>query len=152
MCDYSLHVVKSRDAKKGDKVVTSKFPGTLTRGLACVHDRSTAVCLLPGTELSFDRQIEISSWLFFNHKTKCTTARFRKLNEEDSDQHHDALELADGQIVYVTELAPGQFATVLVLPVHSTSREESSQVNQCSEKPASVFQVQQDVAKHVDEI
>jgi hypothetical protein len=47
MCDYSLHYVKSRPAKVGDKLTTRDF-GTGTRGFAASEDVSMAVCLLPG--------------------------------------------------------------------------------------------------------
>jgi hypothetical protein len=50
MCDYSLHSVKSRPAKVGDKLTTRNF-NTGTRGFAAPEDASTAVCVLPGTEL-----------------------------------------------------------------------------------------------------
>src|SRR6478672_617246 len=52
MCDYSLHYIKSRPAKVGDKLTTRDF-GTGTRGFAAPGDASVAVCVLPGTELSF---------------------------------------------------------------------------------------------------
>ncbi len=45
MCDYSLHSVRSRPAKVGDKLVTKDF-GTGTRGFASVADLTTAVCVL----------------------------------------------------------------------------------------------------------
>ena len=32
MCDYSLELVASRPAKVGDKLVSSSFPHTITRG------------------------------------------------------------------------------------------------------------------------
>ena len=51
MCDYSLHNVKSRPAKVGDKLTTHNF-NTGTRGFAAPEDASTAVCVLPGTELA----------------------------------------------------------------------------------------------------
>ena len=54
MCDYSLHNVKSRPAKVGDKLSTRDF-GTGTRGFAASEDVNVAVCVLPGTELSFCR-------------------------------------------------------------------------------------------------
>ncbi len=54
MCDYSLHHVKSRPAKVGDKLTTRNF-GTGTRGFAAPEDVTTAVCVLPGTELAFAR-------------------------------------------------------------------------------------------------
>ena len=56
MCDYSLMHVKSRPASVGDKLRTSNF-GTGTRGFAAPEDPTTAVCVLPGTELAFDREI-----------------------------------------------------------------------------------------------
>ena len=56
MCDYSLHNVKSRPAKIGDKLTTRNF-GTGTRGFAASEDRSVAVCVLPGAELSFSREV-----------------------------------------------------------------------------------------------
>ena len=58
MCDYSLQAVKSRPAAIGDKLITHNF-GHGTRGFAVVGDTSTAVCVLPGTELAFDSQITI---------------------------------------------------------------------------------------------
>ena len=56
MCDYSLHSVKSRPAKVGDKLTTHNF-GTGTRGFAAAEDMNMAVCVLPGTELSFAGEI-----------------------------------------------------------------------------------------------
>ena len=48
MCDYSLHLVASRPAKVGDKLVTTAFNNSLTRGFAAVGEPHVAVCLLPG--------------------------------------------------------------------------------------------------------
>src|SRR5436305_14726915 len=56
MCDYSLHHVKSRPAKVGDKLRTVNF-NTGTRGFASPDDRTTAVCVLPGTELAFSEEL-----------------------------------------------------------------------------------------------
>ena len=56
MCDYSLHSVKSRPAKVGDKLTTCNF-GTGTRGFAASEDMNVAVCVLPGTELSFAEEV-----------------------------------------------------------------------------------------------
>jgi hypothetical protein len=44
-------------------------------------------------------------------------ARFRQINIGQSHHHHDALEFSNGEIVLVTDLKPGQRATVLQLPV-----------------------------------
>jgi hypothetical protein len=57
MCDYSLHNVASRPAKVGDKLVTTKFD-FLTRGFAAIGEPNVAVCLLPGTEVAFDCEVE----------------------------------------------------------------------------------------------
>src|ERR1700683_1612902 len=58
MCDYSLHHVATRPAKIDDRLVTTKFRNSLTRGFAAVGDTGVAVCLMPGTELAFDRDVE----------------------------------------------------------------------------------------------
>src|SRR5262249_40531099 len=52
-------------------------------------------------------------------------ARFRQLNADKPNVHHDALEFPDGEIVLVTRLCEGQHATVLQLPAspHSVNRE-----------------------------
>jgi hypothetical protein len=43
-------------------------------------------------------------------------ARFRQINLNKPNQHHDALEFSNGTIVLDTQLAAGQRATVLQLP------------------------------------
>jgi hypothetical protein len=48
MCDYSLHLVTSRPAKVGDKLVSTKFTNSSTRGFAAIGEPNVAVCLLPG--------------------------------------------------------------------------------------------------------
>ena len=69
MCDYSLHNVKSRPAKVGDKLTTRNF-NTGTRGFAAPEDASTAVCVLPGTELAFARAVRCSPRGLFGWKMK----------------------------------------------------------------------------------
>ena len=56
MCDYSLNLVASRPAKAGDKLETASFCGTTTRGFAAVDEPNVAVCLLPGTEIAFEKE------------------------------------------------------------------------------------------------
>ena len=56
MCDYSLFNVKSRPANVGDKLTIRDF-GTGTRGFAASEDASVAVCVRPGTELSFAGEV-----------------------------------------------------------------------------------------------
>ena len=118
MCDFSLQSVKSRPAKVGDKLTTRNF-GTGTRGFAASEDPNVAVCVLPGTELSFSSEItcQTTGLLPWRNKVmKHTTAIFRQVNKQRLVAHHDALEFADGQIVLLTLLAEGQQATVLQLP------------------------------------
>src|SRR5205823_12520074 len=57
MCDYSLRSVKSRPAEVSDKLTTHNF-GTGTRGFAASEDMNVAVCVLPGTELSFAEEVK----------------------------------------------------------------------------------------------
>jgi len=56
MCDFSLQSVRSRPAKVGDKLVTRDFR-TGTRGFAAADDPELAVCVKPGTELAFTREV-----------------------------------------------------------------------------------------------
>jgi hypothetical protein len=119
MCDYSLHHVASRPAEVGDKLVTTRFDQTLTRGFAAVGEPGVAVCLLPGTEIAFDDNVEydriFGRGILPTRKTGQRLARFRRINLEFS-VHHDALEFPDGKIVLLTTLCLGQQATVLQLP------------------------------------
>jgi len=119
MCDYSLQHVRSRPAKVADKLVTHNF-GTGTRGFCSPDDRNTAVCLIPGTELAFERPIEA------NIPTEAhRTAIFRQVDKTVPYRHHDALELPGGQIVLLTQLGEGQVATVLQLPAQPRTHEEA---------------------------
>jgi hypothetical protein len=123
MCDYSLHAVASRPAKVGDKLVTTHFPNTITRGFCDPRQPRIAVCLLPGTELAFDeKEVERKAWFAFlpARKLPHKVARFRQVNPNQQTMHHDALEFPDGKIVLITDLREGQHATVLQLP--STGR------------------------------
>jgi len=118
MCDFSLHSIKSRPAKVGDKLATRDF-GTGTRGFAASEDATMAVCVLPGTELAFAHEIKRLSarlWPWHDNVIKHKTAIFRQINKEKVAAHHDALEFPDGQIVLLTFLREGQQATVLQLP------------------------------------
>jgi hypothetical protein len=112
MCDYSLELIRSRPAKAGDKLASTSFPNTPTRGFAAADDRSVAVCLLPGTELSFEKEIRCEGVIFSwtpGHKV----AKFQQVNKGKRHVHRDALEFPDGKIVLLTQLREGQYATVL---------------------------------------
>lgn len=126
MCDYSLHGVASRPAKIGDKLTTTEFRNTLTRGFSAVGEPHVAVCLLPGTELVFDHEVQRQhAWLqtlFFGKErwnTGQKVGRFRQINMDNPGTHHDAIEFADGRTLLLTRLRPGQHATVLQLPVRA---------------------------------
>jgi hypothetical protein len=118
MCDYSLHSIKSRPGKIGDKLTVRDF-GTGTRGFAASEDATVAVCVLPGTELAFAHEVErlpTRLWPWHDGAIKHKTAIFRQINKDKVTTHHDALEFPDGQIVLLTSLSEGQQATVLQLP------------------------------------
>jgi hypothetical protein len=118
MCDYSLHLVASRPARIGDVLISTDFAKSITRGFAAVDNPDTAVCLLPGTELAFETTVtyDRAFSLFGRARVEHKVARFRQINMEDPNVHHDALEFPGGQVVLVTRLTPGQRATVLQMP------------------------------------
>jgi len=127
MCDFSLHSIKSRPAKVGDKLTTRDF-GTGTRGFAASENSSVAVCVLPGTELAFAHEVErlpTRLWPWHDGAIKDKMAIFRQINKEKVAAHHDALEFPDGQIVLLTFLCEGQQATVLQLPAEPKTVVES---------------------------
>jgi hypothetical protein len=127
MCDYSLELVASRPAKVGDRLVSTGFPRTTTRGFASVGDPNVAVCLLPGTELAFDDEVRRETGIVFSHSLGHRVARFRQINSGQSNQHRDALEFSDGKIVLLTHLCKGQRATVLQLPARAPVKIEVRQ-------------------------
>ena len=118
MCDYSLDLVVSRPAKVGDELVTTKFKNSMTRGFAAIGEPNVAVCLLPGTEVAFEKEVEYERTLSLFPKMKLgeKVAQFRQINMGKPSLHHDALEFPDGETVLLTRLSEGQHATVLQLP------------------------------------
>jgi hypothetical protein len=131
MCDYSLLNVKSRPAKIGDKLTTRNF-GTGTLGFAAAEDARIAVCVRPGTELSFASTVTClpAGMLPWRGRVKkYSTAIFRQINKQRLLAHHDALEFPDGQIVLLTHLDAGQEATVLQLPAEPKTAIEAETQN-----------------------
>jgi hypothetical protein len=123
MCDYSLHLVTTRPAKVADKLISTKFNISTTRGFAEVGEPNVAVCVRPGTEIAFEKDVECYNSECYDalavsqrHTTGQKIARFRQVNQDNPRAHHDALEFPDGQIVLLTLLCEGQRATVLQLP------------------------------------
>ena len=128
MCDYSLHNVKSRPAKVGDKLTTHHF-NTGTRGFAAPEDASTAVCVLSGTELAFAKAVRCNPRGLFGWKANVvahTTAIFQQVNKDNPRTHHDALEFPDGQTVLLTDVLEGQEATVLQLPAQPATAADAT--------------------------
>lgn len=128
MCDYSLENQISRAAEVGDKLVTSSFPMTPTRGFCAESEPGVAVCLLPGTELAFEAPVRYNGlWgamvnvvkerLGYDMAKACL-ARFRQVDLDNPHTHHDAIELADGRVIKLSLLQEGQRARVLQLPAH----------------------------------
>src|SRR5262249_58714764 len=78
-----------------------------------------AICLLPGTEVAFERDVECDGlFRFFRSRSlKQKLARFRQVNPDQPTMHHHALEFPDGEILLVTKLPEGQYAPLLPLPV-----------------------------------
>jgi hypothetical protein len=120
MCDYSLHHVASRPAKIEDKLIVTKFDNSFTRGFTAVGEPQVAVCLLPGTEVAFEENVECEPsfgiGILPNKKISQRLARFRQINMDNAVAHHDAFEFPDGQVILLTRLCEGQHATVLQLP------------------------------------
>src|SRR5215831_11013151 len=133
MCDYSLHHVASRPAKVGDKLVTTQFNHSITRGFAAVGEPNVAVCLLPGTEVAFETEVEFERGFgLFSNWTRQKrigdkVARFLQLNADKPNMHHDALEFPDGGILLVTRLCEGQHVTVLQLPASPHSAKDEAE-------------------------
>ena len=127
MCDYSLDFVASRPAKVGDKLISTRFDNSITRGFAAVGEPNVAVCVLPGTEIAFEQEVEYCHSLLPNQKIAERLARFRQINMEQASVHHDALEFPDGKIILLTRLCEGQHATVLQLPASPRATNEAEQ-------------------------
>jgi hypothetical protein len=129
MCDFSLQSTQSRPARVGDRLTTYNF-GTGTRGFAASEDPTTAVCLLPGTELAFSKEVVVpTTGLFSSGELTIgqTLAIFRQINKDQLRAHHDALEFPDGRVVLLTMLCDGQEATVLQLPAEPKTEAEAEE-------------------------
>jgi hypothetical protein len=125
MCDYSLQHVASRPAVVGETLDSTRFGESITRGFASPEQPGVAVCLLPGTELTFERDVEFDD-LFGNGRRTIAArvARFRQVDRDQRHMHHDALEFPGGEVMLVTRLVEGQRVTVLQLPVTPQTTEK----------------------------
>ena len=88
MCDYSLHNVATRPAQIEDKLITTRFSNSITRGFAAVGEPHVAVCLLPGTEIAFDKNVECQPLfdigILPSKKIGQRLARFRQTNMDNA--------------------------------------------------------------------
>jgi len=125
MCDYSLQAVASRPAKVGETLITTSFPGTSTRGFASENEAAVAVCLLPGTEVAFARDVKYDNRWIWTRTLDWRVGKFNQIAPDIHDRHHDAIEFPDGSHVLVTQLCEGQRVTVLQLPVHQGATERT---------------------------
>jgi hypothetical protein len=119
VCDYSLHETETRPAQVGDRLTTRMF-NSGTRGFCAPENKYVAVCVLPGTELSFADNVRHWRALPSTERVvKHRTAIFRKINRQNPIGHRDALEFPSGEIVLLNTLEEGQLATVLQLPAEA---------------------------------
>ena len=85
------------------------------------------MCVLPGTEIAFEQEVEYRHALLPNQKVAERLARFRQINMKQVSVHHDALEFANGKIILLARLCEGQHATVLQLPASPRATNEAEQ-------------------------
>ncbi len=86
MCDYSLEHVASREAAVADRLVSTSFSNTITRGFAAADDPHVAVCLRPGTEIAFDAPPRYHNPTTHTELVAAgTVARFRQINVIQTD-------------------------------------------------------------------
>jgi len=117
--DSAATMEQKPPAKVGDQLVTTKFGRTCTTGFCAIGQPRLAVCIKPGTELAFEREIEAESLWF----KRCAGSQLARFREDRVCVHHDALELPSGKVVLLTRLLVGQCATVLQLPVTELEKE-----------------------------
>ena len=82
MCDYSLSHVASRPARVGDILISTRFCNSITRGFAAEGEPEVAVCLLPGTEVAFEKEVRYEhGWSMFRTlRLAQKMARFRQID------------------------------------------------------------------------
>jgi len=134
MCDYSLHAIASRPAEIAETLVSTGFRGSSTVGFANPKEKDVAVCLLPGTELAFEKNVKYRRSWYRSHTVPCSVAQFCKIAPETLSQHHDALLFPDGTTVLVNLLVTGQRARVVQLPA-SAKKSQSKRVAEDAQAP-----------------
>ena len=122
MCDFSLTHALSRPAVVGDELIVKNF-GLGTNGFADANsDQEIAVCVMPGTEIAFEKPIDIICADV--GRSQYSVVIFRQIDKDVQNTHHDVVEFPDGNTVKLTHLSPGQRARVLQLPASPKTVEE----------------------------
>ena len=121
MCDFSLQHALSRPATVGDELIVKNF-GLGTNGFADVNNQDMAVCVMPGTEIAFEKPIDITSSDV--GRSQYSVVIFRQVDKDVPHTHHDVVEFPDGNTAKLTHLSPGQRARVLQLPAAPKTVEE----------------------------
>jgi hypothetical protein len=103
--------------------VTKNF-GTGTTGFCDPVDPDTAVCVLPGTELSFEAPVAIVEYGTEPTITTHRVAVFAQVSKEILHTHHDQVQFPDGTSAMLNRLLVGQHVTVLQLPATPTTEKE----------------------------
>lgn len=122
MCDYSVQAAKTRDARIGDKLVTSSFGRGHVGFMEEGGNPHTATCLKPGTELAFEGPVyntQMPGVLLPN------TAKFTQVNHNNPNILHDVLEFPNGNRVWLAYTFTGVKATVLQLPAEPKTADEA---------------------------
>src|SRR5260370_7440387 len=104
MCDYSLHAVASRPAKVGETLITTTFPTTSTRPFAAESEPGLAVCLLPGTDLAFERDVKHDQGWIWTRTPTFRVAKFRVLQPSVPHPHHYSIDSPAGSNILPTLL------------------------------------------------
>jgi hypothetical protein len=127
-----MHAIASRPAEVGETLVSTCFRGTSSRGFAASEEEGVAVCLLPGTELAFERNVKYR-WGWFRSKTVgYSVAKFCKIDPDIPHKHHDGLEFPDGSTLLLHSLVEGQRLKVLQMPVTHNGHKSAGQRDEAS--------------------
>ena len=92
-------------------------PKSARHPMVMTSEPAVAVCMLPGTELAFARDVRYDSRWIWTKTIGFRVGKFNAINPHVRERHHDAIEFPDGSHVLVTQLCEGQRVTVLQLPV-----------------------------------
>src|SRR5439155_11120274 len=100
-CGESVGVTRSSDAGLPSRcLASSRIEFSAHTGFAAPEDSTTAVCILPGTELAFSAEVICASFRLSGWRTiSSRTAVFRQIDKDVPQVHHDALEFPDGMFV-----------------------------------------------------